>query len=104
MSVNCALPIEISFEKISDKDGATVIDCRSVEEFEDGHLQDALSVPLQHLSVLVDYFPCNHDDHFFIYCNSGNRSCTFALYLRSIGFTKCQSIKGGYELIGNKTC
>jgi len=104
MTETCDLPLEISIENARSNNSATIVDCRSVEEYEEGHLQEALNVPLQHLSVLIDDFPCNRNEQLFVYCKTGNRSGTFAIYLRSLGFTKCQSIKGGYELWGNEPC
>ena len=41
--------------------------------------------------------PCNCEDTIYVYCKSGNRSGTFTLYLRSLGYSKCQSIAGGFE-------
>jgi rhodanese-related sulfurtransferase len=84
---------------------ATFIDCRSAEEFEDSHLVNAINIPLQHLSIRQDTFPCNKGDTFFVYCKTGNRSKTFVTYLRSIGYSNCYSIKGGYENWGEEsTC
>lgn len=91
--------IEVRFEELS-IDGDVVIDCRTAEEFEIAHLKDALNIPLQHLSVLQDSFPCDKDDTFYVYCRTGNRSCTFVTYLRSVGYSNCQSIAGGFELWG----
>jgi rhodanese-related sulfurtransferase len=104
MPATSTQPIEISIEEIGARKDVTIIDCRSVEEYEEGHLPNSLNIPLQHLSVLVDDFPCNFDDQFYVYCKTGNRSGTFAMYLRTIGYAKCQSISGGYELWGNSTC
>jgi phage shock protein E len=104
MAELCNLPIEISFADATNRNDVAIIDCRSTEEFEGGHLEKAIHVPLQHLSIRIDDFPCDCADPVFIYCRTGNRSQTFALYLRSIGFTKCQSIAGGYANWGDSTC
>ena len=77
--------------------GTMVIDCRSAEEYEVSHLQGAINIPLQHLSVRKDTFPCGEDETFYVYCRTGNRSATFVTYLRSIGYAHCQSIAEGYE-------
>ncbi|MDG1137347.1 MAG: rhodanese-like domain-containing protein, partial [Phycisphaerales bacterium] len=100
---NTSLSLEIPFNKVSALPKAFVIDCRSTEEFDAGHVANSCNIPLQHLSIRKDDFPCDCDDHFFVYCKSGNRSATFATYLRSIGYTKCQSIKGGFEQWGEQT-
>jgi rhodanese-related sulfurtransferase len=92
-----AIPIEISFESLASMQKPLIIDCRTTEEFEEGHLEHAINIPLQHLSLRKDDFPCECSDALYVYCKSGNRSGTFAVYLRTLGFTKCQSIAGGYE-------
>jgi len=100
-----AIPIEITFEALATLLNPLVIDCRTTEEYEEGHLQHAVNIPLQHLSLRKDDLPCKCSDAFFVYCKSGNRSGTFAVYLRTLGFTKCQSVAGGYEAWGeNNTC
>jgi phage shock protein E len=109
--VGCALymqttgnkPIEIAYADLPTS-GASVIDCRSEEEFEEAHYSGAINIPLQHVSVRKDTFPFNEDEAFYVYCNSGNRSATFVTYLRSIGYVHCQSIAGGIELWGDQLC
>jgi rhodanese-related sulfurtransferase len=94
-------PIEIAYCDLPNS-GEVVIDCRSIDEFEVSHLNNAIHIPLQHLSIQKDSFPCNKDQTFFVYCNTGNRSRTFVTFLRSLGYTNCQSIAEGYEQWGNK--
>ncbi len=89
-------PIEITIEDIANSLGV-IIDCRSSEEYELSHMDNAINIPLQHLSIRQDSFPCRKEDTFFVYCKTGNRSNTFILYLRSIGYSNCQSIAGGFE-------
>ena len=91
------LPIQIAYKDAQNQSNSVLIDCRTVEEFESGHLEDAINVPLQHLAISIDDLPCNCEDTIYVYCKSGNRSGTFTLYLRSLGYTKCQSIEGGFE-------
>ena len=96
------LPIEITFESFQQSkiDDACLIDCRTAEEHEAGHLKGSVLFPLQHLSIRVDELEEFRDHSIYIYCRSGNRSGTFARYLRTIGFLKCQSISGGFEAFG----
>jgi rhodanese-related sulfurtransferase len=98
------LPIDISFKDHLAIANAIIIDCRTGAEYELGHLKNAINVPLQQLSIRIDDLPCTCDDAIFVYCRTGNRSETFATYIRSIGFTKCQSIAGGFELWGESEC
>lgn len=99
--VNNQLPIEIGYTELSISNDRVLIDCRPQDKFELSHLDGAINIPLQHLSIRTDDLPCNKDDVVYVYCRTGNRSTTFATYLRSMGFSKCQSITGGYELWGD---
>lgn len=94
-------PIEIDFSELPTEINKLIIDCRTQEKFEESHLDGAINIPLQHLSICADHLPCKKDDLIYVYCRTGNRSSTFATYLRSIGFCNCQSIKEGYESWGD---
>jgi rhodanese-related sulfurtransferase len=97
------IPIEIGFSELSTATESIIIDCRTQDKYNESHLDGAINVPLQHLSIRADDLPCSTDDVIYVYCRTGNRSSTFATYLRSIGFRKCQSIKDGYESWGDPT-
>jgi rhodanese-related sulfurtransferase len=97
------VPIEIEFNQVNADGNHVIIDCRTAEEYESGHLKHAVNIPLQHLSFVLDTFPCEKDDTFYVYCRSGNRSSTFVTYLRSIGFEYGQSITDGFESWGDST-
>jgi|TARA_B100001964_G_C14134411_1_gene554456 rhodanese-related sulfurtransferase len=94
-------PIAISYCDLPNS-GEAVIDCRSIDEFEVAHIDNAIHIPLQHLSIRKDTFPCSKGQTFFVYCKTGNRSHTFVTYLRSVGYTNCQSIAEGFEEWGDK--
>ena len=94
------LPLEISYSEINTS--CVIIDCRKPEEFEEGHIRNAHNIPLQHISISKECLPCSQNDHVLVYCRTGNRSLTFATFLRSIGYLNCQSISGGYELFKDK--
>jgi rhodanese-related sulfurtransferase len=96
-------PIEIAFADLHANGTSPIIDCRSVEEYEKAHLEDAINIPLQHLSIRQDEIPCEKDAEFYVYCRTGNRSSTFVTYLRSIGYSNCQSIAAGFESWGDSS-
>jgi rhodanese-related sulfurtransferase len=101
-SQQSSVPIEITFDDFqsSFNPEALLLDCRTAEEHDDGHLDGAVLFPLQQLSVRVSDLDKYRTTCVFVYCKSGNRSLTFARYLRTLGFFKCQSILGGYETWG----
>ncbi len=94
------LEISIDAFRTSLTDDAILLDCRIAQEYEEGHLENAILFPLQHVSVRLQELEPYRNAPIYIYCNSGNRSGTFAMYLRSLGFSKSQSITGGIETWG----
>ena len=102
---NChttSIPIEICIDTFRKtvKNADLVIDCRTAEEFEEGHLEGAILLPLQHLSIQAEALKDHSQKSIYIYCRTGNRSATFARYLRTIGCLQSQSIEGGFETWG----
>ena len=96
-------PIAIEFATLHSDRNTVIIDCRTAEEFETAHLEHAVNIPLQHLSIRQDTFPCSKTETFYVYCRTGNRSATFVTYLRSIGYCNCQSIADGFESWGDSS-
>lgn len=53
--------------------GATVIDVRSSWEFAEGHVENALNIPLEEIPMRIDEIK-ELSIPFILYCRSGNRS------------------------------
>lgn len=66
-------------------DGWKVVDVREVEEFKNGHIQNALNVPLSSISK-GEYGVLEQDQKYIIICQSGNRSQTASEQLHKDGF------------------
>lgn len=65
--------------------GAKVIDVRTVEEFEDGHVRGAINIPLHLLPLRMNELgPLDHP--IVLYCRSGGRSGQAADLLRRAGY------------------
>lgn len=65
--------------------GYIVADVREVNEFESGHIPDAINVPLSGLES-SDFGPLTEDEKYVIICRSGNRSITASNILVEQGF------------------
>jgi rhodanese-related sulfurtransferase len=88
------------------KQGWRYVDVRSIPEFEDGHPQGALNVPLLHMQggrmapnpdfqrVMEANFP--KDAQLVIGCKSGGRSLQAAALLEASGYTQVVDMKGGF--------
>lgn len=92
------LPLTINAADLALGDGGPLLfDCRSEEDYDEGHISGATLLPLQQLSLSVDQLRSAANDHIVFYCRSGRRSGAVTEYLRTTGFARCQSLEGGWE-------
>ena len=66
---------------------AIVVDVRSLEEYNEGHIPNAISVPLETMENEAETKLKNKDDLILVYCRSGRRSREAALRLIEKGYT-----------------
>ena len=78
-------------------DQTKVIDVRKNSEFSNGHLKNALNIPLDQLSENFDKIPLEGD--FFIHCAGGYRSMIASSILKSRGIDSMTDIIGGFSAI-----
>jgi rhodanese-related sulfurtransferase len=63
-----------------------VIDVRELDEWEDGHVGEAINIPLSQLQARVGELASNGDEPFILLCRSGNRSGRACDYLAALGY------------------
>jgi phage shock protein E len=73
-----------------------VIDVRTAQEFQAGHIDGALNI--SHTDIAQDIFKAkvNKDDHVILYCRSGRRSGLAMDTLKGMGFSNAENY-GGLE-------
>lgn len=76
--------------------GATVVDVRTKDEFESGHLDGALNVPHTELEARVSEFGEDKAAPIVVYCRSGRRSGVAKEVLETHGYTNVTN-GGGYS-------
>lgn len=76
--------------------GHKLIDVREKDEFRDGHLPGALSVPRGFLDMRVEEVVPDKSTPLILYCAGGNRSLLAGRTLREMGYTDVISMSGGY--------
>ena len=88
----------ISPEKLNEELGSIqLIDVRTPEEFEDGHLENSRNMNYydddfkQQLSVL------DKNQKVYVYCKKGGRSANAAELLSEMGFTEIYDLEGGID-------
>ena len=73
-------------------DGAAIIDVREDDEWEAGHIEGALHVPLGELPTRLDDLPL--DDDMYVICRTGGRSHRAVVWLTNNGFD-AYNVTGG---------
>jgi len=87
---------EEDIKKIITENNYTIIDVRTKEEFDSGHLVDAINIPKEELEKNLNKLDKNK--YIFVYCRSGRRSHNAMIKLNKNGFKNVVDL-GGYEKI-----
>ena len=84
------------FEKQIQSTDAVIIDCRSKSDYDAGHIENAVSLPIIDFEDNFDKLP--NGKKIFLYCNAGTESARIAAALSDLGYTEIyQSIDGVKE-------
>ncbi len=78
---------------IAEKAGLVILDVRTVSEFESGHLEGAINIPVEVLSSHLSGL--NQNDELLVYCRTGNRSTTAVGILRESGYDRIYHMDRG---------
>lgn len=73
--------------------GTYFLDVRTLEEYQEAHIDGATLIPLDELEMRVDELP--RDEPIVVYCRSGNRSSVGRDLLLQAGFEDVASMNGG---------
>jgi len=76
-------------------DGAVWVDVREVDEWQEGHIPNAVHVPRGHLESRVEGVAPDRSAPVVLYCASGNRSAFAAKSLEELGYEQVHSLIGG---------
>jgi phage shock protein E len=74
------------------KQGATLVDVRTPEEFAGGHIEGAVNIPIDDLEARKSEL--KKDGELVLYCRSGARSERGKQLLLAAGFTKVHNLGG----------
>lgn len=86
--------IEITQVRKLVESGATIIDAREKFEYEEGHIKNAINIPLSEFREKLDQIP--KDKPVYIHCLSVQRSYNMVRALGNLGFTNVYNIAGSY--------
>ena len=74
-------------EIMASSDSFLILDVRTKEEFESGHIPGAVNLPLQDIGPEPPALLQDFDQEIFVYCRSGNRSKQASQILSELGYT-----------------
>ena len=73
--------------------GAFLIDVRTGPEYEAGHIEGSINVPLNSIHYIVNHVR-NIEAPIYVYCQSGARSGQATSMIREMGFKNVKNIGG----------
>ena len=86
-------------QKLISESNISVVDVREGNEYDAGHLNDAILLPRGVLEFKIGNFPELNDKSaaVLVYCRTGGRSALAAQTLQELGYNNVLSMAGGYE-------
>ena len=94
----CTQKNELHITEISQKhiNNAIIVDVRTPEEYEEGHLEQAVNINWFDSDFQQKVSNLDKDKKIFVYCKKGGRSTKAAAVLDSLGFDVV-NLLGGYD-------
>lgn len=79
------------------REACIIIDVRSEEKFNLGHIPNAINIPFANFSRDIDNLKKDAKKTILVYCGSGNSSGKAMRLLSQKGFETVMSVEGGFS-------
>lgn len=79
--------------------GAILLDVRTPQEYQEGHIPDSKNIPLHALEQITP-IAADKDTPLFVYCHSGSRSRQAVSVLQQMGYSNAKNIGGISSYLG----
>lgn len=93
-------------KKIIDSEDVIILDVRTQEEYNSGHIENAVLLPVADIKAKAAEILPDKDAKILVYCRSGNRSAAASKELIAMGYTKVYDFGGinswPYEIVVGK--
>ena len=92
---------ELSQEELLKKinQGALLVDVRSKQEYDEGHLQGAINIPEYEIPRKVEKIIPNKTQLIVLYCQTGGRSRSIYCYMKKRGYINVYNLYGGLDML-----
>ena len=91
--------INAGVDEFRNTQGAVLLDVRTKEEYNDGHIEGSINIPLQNI-YSVQTAITDLDKPVFVHCLSGGRSAQATSILKSMGYKNVENIGGSSSFRG----
>ncbi|MCX7875518.1 MAG: rhodanese-like domain-containing protein [Melioribacteraceae bacterium] len=82
-------------EKIKSENNSIIIDVRTLEEFKEVRIPNAILIDIYEQNFLDKINELDKNKPYFVYCRSGVRSLTACQQMIKLGFSKVYNLKDG---------
>ena len=76
--------------------GTVILDVRTPEEFNAGHVQGAINIPVEYADFAERITTLDPAGTYAIYCRSGNRSAVATAQMSGMGYLHLYDLDGGF--------
>lgn len=92
---------EISMEELKEMQrqnpGSILLDVRSPQEYQEGHLNNSILIPSYEIKEKAERILTDKKALILVYCQSGGRSKKATKQLKQLGYEQVYWLKGGLE-------
>ncbi|WMI79825.1 rhodanese-like domain-containing protein [Anaerotignum sp. MB30-C6] len=83
-----------AYDMIQAEENLIILDVRTQEEFDEGHIPNAILLPNNEIGEKADSILTDKDATILVYCRSGRRSALAAIELAALGYTDVYDFGG----------
>lgn len=84
------------FKKQIDSKTGVLIDVRTPDEFQEGHIPGAMNIDFRNDNFKAEISKLNKESQYLLYCRTANRSGSAASLMEELGFKKVTVLNGGF--------
>lgn len=96
LKVSTVIPAE--FAKQAKDSNVVILDVRTKEEFDQGHIAGAQNIDFNNTAAFNEYVSqLDKNKKYLVYCRSGNRSGQAVDIMQDKGFTQITNLDGGIQ-------
>ena len=90
---------EITMEELKERqlNGAVIVDVRSAQEYEEGHLDGSINIPYYDIDENVNRLLKNKEQEIILYCEIGSRSKKAYKRLKKLNYKNVYNLYGGIQ-------